>query len=481
MLKAKIILLAVKIFMWCVALGLGIWYLSSSLGGSAITYTSMDNFLTAAGVENGDITTVNGCFMCKYIYELFAVLGDATERFWTAMLDSVWILIVVGFGIFLFIYSAQYIFEAMKKTEKIDDKEKKIEFSPWFDKVWKQALRIMFVGAMIGALGMGGVDALKTISNIVISPVMYLGAELSMAASGVNTAAQCGTINALTGTSGDILNPILQPFMCVVGNINSIMLAGSAGGFSMMNYAWMGMGGGAITWLAGLLLVLMFMVIGFDLFFQVLSVVFKLIFIIIFLPLFLGAAAFEGTWSLASGLVTKGIDMVVSSAVRIVAITLKVLIVYATVSYCADTYFPGPTDGYSVMLPPLLGQKAENPDAQTLSVMNVFSECESVALVNGEMDGDKFKNCFTAKRAEVERKYPGAFDFLSNGWEFLLMMACLFFLYYYAISPKVDKMLGKEGKEFFDFGTWAKDIGKAAFKAPIQIAEKVTDIIKNKK
>ena len=38
-------MLAVKVIMGAIALGVGIWYLSSSLGGSALTYTSMDNFL----------------------------------------------------------------------------------------------------------------------------------------------------------------------------------------------------------------------------------------------------------------------------------------------------------------------------------------------------------------------------------------------------------------------------------------------------
>ena len=66
MLKLKLIVLAVKIIMGAIALGLGIWYLSSSIGGEALTYTSMDNFLNAVGVENGDIATANGCFMCGY-------------------------------------------------------------------------------------------------------------------------------------------------------------------------------------------------------------------------------------------------------------------------------------------------------------------------------------------------------------------------------------------------------------------------------
>ena len=477
MLKKQLIIWGVKALMWIIVLGLGIWYLSSSLNGAALTYTSMNNFLTAAGVENGDIASTNGCFMCKYVTDLFHVLGDATEYFWNALLDHIWIIMVIGFGIFLFIYTIQYLYDAANKTTNVDDKDKKIEFKAWFDKVWKQALRLMFAGVFIGAVGMGGTDALKTVSQITITPVMYIGAEFSMAATGVNEASQCYALERTSKESKDLLNPILQPFMCVIGNINAVMLAGAAGGFAMMNYAWLDMGGGAITWIAGLVLVLMFLVIGFDLFFQILSVVFKLIFVILFLPLLVAATAFEGTWKVASGLFSKALEMVIKSAVQIVAITLKVLIIYATVSYTADAFFPGPYDGYSARLPPMMGQKIENPDAQTLSVMNVFATCEQVALTDGEMDKEKFVNCFNARRAEVERMYPGAFDFLKDGWDFLLMMACLFFLYYYIISPKIDKMFIAPTKEIFDYGAWLKDLGVKAFRLPGQLTEKITKSI----
>ncbi|MBR1953691.1 MAG: hypothetical protein IKA25_01295 [Alphaproteobacteria bacterium] len=398
---------------------------------------------------------------------------------------------------YIFVYSyAQYIFDHAKKTINYEKPtEHKIELKAWWDKIWKLAVRLMVVGVLMGALGMGGNAALRSVSQITITPVLYVGAELGMLATGVSDAAQCGALeNHDTGDTADILNPIMQPFMCVMGNINSVMLAGAAGGFALMNYAWMDLGGGAFTWLAGLTLVLMFLIIGFDLFFQILSIVFKLVFIIIFLPLLLAASAFEGTWSKANKLFSNAIGMVVSSAVRIIAITLKVLVIYATVSFCADMYFPGPRDGYTAILPPMMGMHAENPDAQTLSVMNVFATCESVALVNGEMDKDLFKSCFTARRAEVERTYPGAFDFLSDGWDFLLMMVFLFFLYYYAVSPKIDGLLPKGSVklpipgedanvstgEQFDYGAWVHDLGQKLWAVPVQITEKITKAMEKK-
>ena len=473
MLKAKLIMLLVRIVMGAIALGLGIWYLSSSIGGDSLTYTSMDNFLTAIGAGD-DIANANGCFMCKYISDLFGVLGHATELFWDAIVNHIWLLLVIGFGIFLFVYSGLYIYDATKTTSKLDTSEKKLDFKPWFDKVWHQGVRVLIAGAFLGVFGLGGTTALRYVTNITITPVMYVGAELGMAASGVTNATQCGAMTT-TAESIDILNPVLQPFMCSIGHLNSIMLAGAAGGFSLMNYSWMDMGGGAITWVAGLALVLMFLVIGFDLFFQVLSVIMKLIFLIIFLPLFIASYAFEPVWKVASGLTTKALDMLVSSAVKIVSISLKIVVLYATVSYAADAYFPGPIDGFSTILPPMLGQTVQNPDAQTLSVINTFKTCEQVALVNGEMDGDKFKDCFTAQRANVERSYPGAFDFMGDGWGFMVMMIGLFLLYYWVISPKIDALLSAtNGSEMFDFGGNIKKLGTNIWNLPRTIAGKLT-------
>lgn len=468
--KGKLIILAVKIIMGAIALGLGIWYLSSSLGGAALTYSSMENFLVAIGAENGDIAGANGCFMCRYITDLFAVIGDATEIFWSAILDGLLILVALGFGIYMLYTGIAHVWDATKKTAGAKVDEKKIEFKPWFDKVSKQGVRVFFVAALLGGAVLGGHETLNALVQIIIAPILYLGGLLGMAASGIADAGTCamGAVDA-----GEMLSPVMGPFMCIIGNINSVVLAGAAGGFSLMNYAWLGMGGGVFTWIAGLSLIIMFLVIGFDLFFQILSVVFKLIFLIIFLPIFIAAYAFEGAWKLAGGLFDKGINMLINAAIKTVVIALKVVITYATVSYAADSYFPAPVDGFSVMLPPMLGQSPENPDAQTLSVMNVFAECERVALNDGEMDKDKFTSCFTAQRAMVERSYPDAFDFLDNGWDFLIMMAALFALYFLVLRDRVEGMLPSVGKDDFDFGGQIKQLGKNIWSLPKQIANAV--------
>ncbi len=499
-LKAKLIGIIIRAVLVTIALGLGIWYLSSSINGSALVYSSISNFMTAIGADNGDITSINACFLCGHIKELFSIIGNAAELFWHSILKYTWILMAVGFGIFLLLSAIKHIWENAKKTAKYDDSEQKLDFKGWFDKVWKTGLRIMIVGALSGMLGLGGTDALRTVSNITVTPVLFLGTELAMAASNTAGIAQCNTMNVdPTDESYNVMDSVSGSFMCVIANINAIMLAGASGGFALMNYAWMGLGGGAFTWVAGLVLVLMFLIIGFDLVFQILSVLFKLVFLIIFLPLLLAAVAFEGTWKIASGILSKSVGMLVTSALRIIAITLKVVILYATIWVAADTTMPPPNDNYTAILPPMLLVKEKVTDTDALSVMYVFKLCEaeSITTDNG-VDGDKFKTCFMREKARIESVHPGAFDFMKHGWELFMLMLGLFLLYYYVVTPRIDKLIpqgqiklpipgeSEDGKpsdistgEQFDYGKWVHDLGQKIYHSPEKIwkaiAKKMTE------
>ena len=410
MIEAWLISLGIKFLTIEILLGVGIWYLSSSIGGTALSYTSVSNFMQQIGVQNGDIASANGCFLCGYIADLFDFIGRATEMFWNNVVQNLWILMAVGFGIFIILHTVSYIHE-QANSENIKDlsgSDPKLDFKKWFDKVWKTGLRVIISGALIGALNWSGTGALKTVTNITVAPVMYVGSTLSMAVTGVISDAKCD-ISLDSESSQNVLTPILKPFMCVMGNLNTVMLAGAGGGFALMNYAWLGFGGGFFTWLSGLALVLLFLVIGFDLVFQVLNVIFKLMFIIIFMPLLIAAYAFEEVWKLANNLTNSAIKMLIDSAVSIIKISLKICLIYAIVYFSADSFYPGPADGFTTIMPPLLGQiTTKNSDAKTMSVMAVFSECEKVALVDNEMDKDKFLACFNAQKTVISNKYPDA-------------------------------------------------------------------------
>lgn len=477
--KVTLLIWAFKFIMCATALGIGIWYIDSSIGGASLSYINTDNFMSAIGASDENIANVNGCFLCEYVRDLFGVIGRATEQFWTLTIDHMWILMALGFGVFLVVYTGQYLLDALKSTSKLDASEKKLELHGWFDKVWHQGLRVIIAGTLIGALGMGGTSTLRTITNITITPVMFVGAQLASTATGAITGAACETELAENTSDTDILNPVMQPFMCVMGNLNTVILAGAAGGFALMNYAWLGLGGGIFTWLAGISLVILFLIIGFNLFFQVLSIIFKLIFVIIFVPFFIAATAFQPVWNTMQNLSGKAFEMVVKSAVQIIAISLKIAIMFAIVSFAADSYFPGPIDGFSTILPPLLGHTEQNTDTQSMSVINVFKECETVSLKDGQIDKDLFLPCFNQKKEQIESRYPGAFDFMSAGWDFIMMMIGIFLLYIYVLEPKINAMLGiksmfgNDKTEEFNFGGWVKDFGKATWSIPEKLFEAV--------
>ena len=61
----------VRFIIGAIALGIGIWYVSSSLSHTSITYVSMDGFLKSIGATDGNIASANGCFLCGYVNDLF--------------------------------------------------------------------------------------------------------------------------------------------------------------------------------------------------------------------------------------------------------------------------------------------------------------------------------------------------------------------------------------------------------------------------
>ena len=479
MLKSKIILTAVKAIMWIIALGVGIWYLASSINGDSITYASMNGFLQATGACKGevcDISQTNGCFLCPYVTQLFNTIGMATKDFWDALVGNLWILIALGFVVFLFVHTWKEMAKANKENIKMTTKSRDFNFKDWFEPVWKHLARVLFVGAFLGAISFGGTTILKTVSDITIRPVMFVGSELAMAATGSGSIAKCPALE--TQNTDNVIGPALKPFMCVVGNASSVILAGASGGFSLMNFAWMGMGGGMFTWLAGLGLVIMFLIVGFSLFFDILNVVFRLVFIIIFLPVIIASYAYENVWGLLKGAVGKSVNMLVNCAVRVIAITLKVLIIYSIVAYAADEYFPGPIDGYSIITPPGFAgmQSAENSSNQI--VAQVFADCEKVSVQDGKMDKGLFKACFDRASAAVETSHPGAFDFMGDGWNFFMLMLGIFLLYFYVIRKKIDDIFVGDGAgkdPIFNIGSSFKELGQKIWSIPSGITKTITD------
>ena len=115
--KFQWISIGLRILGIVIALWLGIWFLSSSIHGDSLTYTSVDNFLAAIGADNG-IESTGTMFLGKYVIDLLNILGEASKLFWSGIVDNLWILMGAGFAIYMFISAIKYVWDKMKKNSE---------------------------------------------------------------------------------------------------------------------------------------------------------------------------------------------------------------------------------------------------------------------------------------------------------------------------------------------------------------------------
>ena len=98
-------------------------------------------------------------------------------------------------------------------------------------------------------------------------------------------------------------------------------------------------------------------------------------------------------------------------------------------------------------------------------------------MVDGDISKDKFKTCFIEQRKIVEQKYPNAFDFMDDGFEFMLFMIGVALLYFWIISPKIDKLITENKSDAFDYGQKLKEFGNTVYSAPGKIFTAVKDAL----
>jgi hypothetical protein len=54
-------------------------------------------------------------------------------------------------------------------------------------------------------------------------------------------------------------------------------------------------------------------------------------------------------------------------------------------------------------------------------------------------------------------------------------MLGVFILFFWVVSPQIDKLIGSTSKEPFDYGKWVKDFGTTVYNAPVNIYNKVRE------
>ena len=445
-----IIKIIFQIIPWAIALIAGFVYLADAVGKSALPYLSMPRLLESigAGVDGKyDITSIKGCFLCPYVRQLFKIIGNATEGLWDIIIDHTWILLAIGLVIFMFWEAYKIIMDANKENAELSEKERKLDFPTWFKKVKGQLIRVLIVGILIGGLGMGGKSVMQLTTDVIVYPVMKIGTIISMAATETIGYAKCEEKVDDAGPMSSISNA----FMCVIGNLNTVVLRGAATGFAMMDGAWIGLGGGFFGWISGLLIIFMFLYIGFNIIFKVLNVVFNLVLIIIFMPVFFAAYAFEATWNMAKNVFDNVIAKLTKTAGMVIGITIEVLIMTSLVTASMESF----------QLDPEIN-------------IEIAKKCEDMAFsAEGELDKDLYKKCFLEERD----KNPEAFAYLDRSFELLVMMFFNFIIYLLLLHPKLQQYIDTSDKEaYFRFGDFTKGLIKGTWNGANRLIKGITGV-----
>jgi len=133
----------------------------------------------------------------------------------------------------------------------------------------------------------------------------------------------------------------------------------------------------------------------------------------------------------------------------------------------------------------IMGNEMVARDARGQSIIEVFQRCEIAAKQNpdGLVDRNLFRACFERERVQIERYHPGAFDFMSNGFRFILMFLGIFLVYHYAIAKRVDALFDKstgdssgnfssDTNDEFAYGKYVRDFTSKAWKVPLAVTKK---------
>ncbi len=481
----KLILLIIKVVLWIIALGIGFFYMYSTLDGASIPYTSLTDFLTATGAcSNGENCDISGtaCFLCPYIENLLYLISNASVGLYGIILNHTWILLVFGFALYILFETYKTIKTKIEEATKLDEAEQKLDFKTYFEPIKKQGVRLLIVGALLGAFTINKTSAMSTMSKIVIEPVLSIGNYVAMKITNIPPE-YCPTPqneeeipipkfmkdnNLVINQDANILtSSLMNPFLCSIGNVNTILLAGASGGFTLMNLGWWD--GSIFVWIAGFSMIFLFMVIGFNLIFDFMNIVLSLSFLIIFMPLIIASYAFK--IPLFSNVGPTSVGILINAAANTILIALKVAILYVIILFPADKYFPGPLDGYTAVFPPeiagfsLSETASNNLDKTTQTerpqIAEVLQKCSEVSKQSdGKMNKDTFKNCYQ----EAKTHYPDAFTWLDNSIDFFLMMIGVLVIYWTLIRKKIDEILGNK-KSIFNFGDTVYDAGKKTGKS----------------
>ncbi|MDR0448903.1 MAG: hypothetical protein LBG89_00370 [Rickettsiales bacterium] len=319
---ARLLPLLMKPLVWLFAIGGALYYYSNALALRPLGNISMD--------FSNEI-----CLFCPYIRELVEAVAGAAGATYGAFVRHIWILLILGFGIFMVLSAWKLLKESADKTAELGTDEIKFEIRPWIDGLWKQAVRIAVVGVFLGAVGTLGDAAPRLVSDLTIRPILSMGAYISVKVAQLpENSCPNDVIPGEDRGPHQITSGAMRPLMCMSGILNTITLMGVAKGFETMDKG--GAENNTLLWFLGLATAAVFALYGIRIFFELMNIVFTILFFIMFLPVVIASFAFHETWGIAKNVVDNMLNNVAALAVGMIQIALKLSIFYAIMTFAMD-------------------------------------------------------------------------------------------------------------------------------------------------
>jgi|GEM_PF-3248740 len=309
------------------------WYLNVG----AVPIETADGRLLFSGVDSK-------CFACEAFSHLFDLMNVAGLKMYEFIHETVWILVVVAFALWLL----RYVFDKILIDGEPDIKKAA-------EDIFKKILAIGIIGAGIGLMS---VERLRNTAGLIINntavPMLGIGVDLGR---GVLDTDICGYLempantNAPEELKGVLPNNLKKDFLCLVNTINIVFVSGISAGAKMMALA----ARDIIRWdlfaildvIGGLILAAVFLMMLIRIPFALVDIIFTLGILIAFIPIFIAGYAYDAT----KGLADKGIKSLIGIMFRLAMTCVFIAIVYAMFLYIGDAFYPGPPDGFSFLFP----------------------------------------------------------------------------------------------------------------------------------
>ncbi|MDR1009155.1 MAG: hypothetical protein LBL52_02785 [Rickettsiales bacterium] len=333
------------------------------------------------------------CPACGVLDKMFDMINTVAMEIYIMIHDIAWILLTMGFALWLLrrVYD-----DIVGGKGSMDDFAKS---------VFKKILIIFVIGAGIGFMDE---KEIRTTANSIIEhtavPILQAGTSIGSSIIDSPICDKLAFPASEATEDGVISKELKEQVLCVASSINIIFFGGLSAARYLFKFSFNPLNSHAmLDGLGGMIAALLLGAIFFGLYIWVplmfVDIIFTLAILLAFVPLMIGGFAYEDTKKFSM----TGIEALFGIAWRIIVYCIFLEILYQSLLYVGDAYYPGPVDGFTYMFPDFLNHSTN------VAASDAWARCYNDNIGNA----GGLKTCLAAARLEFDM--PGK-DFSVNAF-----------------------------------------------------------------